>query len=125
MRHYDPLKAPTPQDWMSLDEAERIHLVEKYHRKARIRLPNAKLHAVFHVIVENQIAAGNQYPVQRTVQRLMDEGLDRHDAVHAIGMVLAEHVGSRVQMTEPQASDPNDPYFAAIEGLTAEQWRRS
>jgi len=81
---YDPLEAPEPEEWLAIDEAERIDLVKDYHRRARVRLPNEKLHAVFHVVVENQITLGNEIPVQSTVQRLMAEGLDRHEAIHAI-----------------------------------------
>ena len=59
---YDPLEAPEPEEWLAIDEAERIHLTQDYHRRARIRLPNEKLHAVFHVVVENQIARRTQMP---------------------------------------------------------------
>jgi hypothetical protein len=37
-------------------EQERIDLVQDYHRRARIRLPNAKVHA----IVEAQIALADE-----------------------------------------------------------------
>src|ERR1700676_270077 len=80
---YDPLEAPEPEQWLALDEGERIHLAQSYHRRARVRLPNEKVHAVLHVVVENQIALGDEMPVQRTVQRLIAEGLDRHEAIHA------------------------------------------
>jgi hypothetical protein len=46
------------------------------------------------------------------------------DAIHAIGMVLAEHIYD-VLKTEPLSQDPNAPYFAALERLTVEDWRRS
>src|SRR5450759_783466 len=82
----DPLDAPEPEEWLAIDEAERIHLAQDYHRRARVRLPNEKLHAVLHVEVENQIALGNEMPVQGTVQRLMAEGLDRQEAIHAIAV---------------------------------------
>ena len=60
MKHYDPLKPPDPERWRSLDEQEQIDLVHDYHRRARIRLPNATVHAVIHVVVENQIALGDE-----------------------------------------------------------------
>jgi hypothetical protein len=60
MRRYDPIKAPTPEEWLALDEQERIILAEDYHRRARIRLPNATLHATMHAVVENQIALGDE-----------------------------------------------------------------
>jgi len=124
LQRYDPLKAPDPEEWLALDEQERIALAQDYHRRARIRVPNAAAHAMAHAIVENQIALGDETPVRRTAQRLMDEGLDRHEAIHAIGMVLFEFINDL--MRAPAAdSDPNAPYFAALERLTAEDWRRS
>lgn len=126
MKRYDPLKAPDPQEWLSIDELQRISLAQEYHRRARIRLPNVKAHAMVHVIVENQIALGEEIPV-RTLQRLMAEGLDRHDAVHAIGLVLAEFIRvilSKSEIEDPERrSDPHRPYYAALEMLTAESWR--
>jgi hypothetical protein len=77
MKRSDPLQAPEAEEWLWLDESERIRLAAEYHRRARIRLPNVKVHAVFHVIAENQIALGDKIPVRRTLVRLMEEGLDR------------------------------------------------
>jgi Domain of unknown function (DUF1841) len=92
VQRYDPLEAPNPEEWLELDEQERIDLVRDYHRRAGIHLPNEKLHATLHAIVEAQIALGEETPAGRIAQRLISEGLDRHDAIHAIGMVLAEHL---------------------------------
>jgi hypothetical protein len=124
MQRCDPFKAPDPEEWLALDEQERIALARDYHRRARIRVPNATVHATAHAIVETQIALGDETPVRRTAQRLMEEGLDRHQAVHAIGMVLFEFM---FDLANAPASDgdPNLPYFAALERLTAEGWRRS
>ena len=107
-----------------LDEQERIDLVREYHRRAGIDLPNEKLHATLHAIVEAQIALKEETPVRRIAQRLIGEGLGRHDAIHAIGMVLAEHIYDVLKTTKSD-KDPNAPYFAALERLTAEDWRRS
>ena len=124
VRRYDPLKAPEPEEWLLLDESERIRLAAEYHRRARIRLSNRKLHAQFHVIAENQIALGDKIPVRRTLVRLMEDGLDRHEAIHAIGLVLGEHMYDLVHGAVAQP-DPNQPYFTALDRLTAEEWRRS
>jgi hypothetical protein len=129
MKRYDPLKAPDPQEWLSMDEQERISLAQDYHRRADIRLPNEEGHAIAHAIVENQIALGDEIPVRRTIERLMAEGLDRHEAIHAVGMILMEFfhdVMSRVEGEHPERGrDPNSPYYAALETLTAESWRKS
>jgi hypothetical protein len=117
---YDPLVPPDTAKWIELDESEQIHLVEAFHRRARIALPNERIHAVAHVIVENQLASGDALPVAPTLDRLLREGLDRHDAVHAIGQVLMEIMHS-VQTGELRG-DPSDRYFQRLGLLTAESW---
>jgi len=124
MQRYNPLEARNPEEWLALDEQERINLARDYHRHARIHLPNEKMHATLHAIVETQIALGDETPARRTAQRLICEGLDRHDAIHAMGMVLAEHIYV-LKTTNSDQHDLNIPYFAALERLTAEHWRRS
>jgi hypothetical protein len=126
MKIYDPLKPPDPEEWPSLDEQERLQLVQDFHLRARIRLPNAKVHAVIHVVVENQIALGDETPAKRTVQRLMSEGLDRHDAIHAVGLVLAEHMNNLLAKPEAEiGQDSNLAYYKALEQLTAKDWLAS
>ena len=61
-------------------------------------------------------------PARRTAQRLMDEGLDRHEAIHAIGSMFAKFI---LRSTPESVAEPNAPYFAALERLTARGWRRS
>ena len=124
MKHYDPLKPPDPERWRSLDEQEQIDLVHDYHRRARIRLPNATVHAVIHVVVENQIALGDETPVRRTVQRLISEGLDRHQSIHAVGSILIGDINELVRGLDPGA-EPISSYYVALDGLTAEDWLRS
>jgi hypothetical protein len=109
-----------------MDEQERLQLVENFHQRARIHLPNAKVHAVIHVIVENQIALGDEIPVKRTVQRLMSEGLDRHESIHAVGSVLIGHLGELLGRPEAETgADPNHPYYTALDQLTAKGWTQS
>jgi len=118
---YDPAKTPDPANWLSLDEDQRIASVVKYHNQRRETLPNTRLHAALHVIVENQLAEAIP-AVREALSRLLGEGLDRHEALHAIGSVLATHLFH--QMKGQSASvDPNDRYFKDLESLTASSWR--
>lgn len=87
--HYDPAHEPDREQWSTLDEAERIAHVTEYHRRARIKLPNLRAHAAMHVAVENQALMGDETPVAATLVGMMNEGLDRHDAVHAVASVLS------------------------------------
>jgi hypothetical protein len=124
MKRYDPDTAPNPEEWLALDEDERILLVKDFHRRARVQLPNANVHAAMHVAVENQIALGDSLPVKRELERLKRDGLDRHDAVHAIASVLADHMFTLVNEPQAIAGDPNEAY-KALSRLTAHKWRSS
>ena len=120
---YDPNEQINSDDWLALDESERIQLVRRYHRRQRIRLPNETIHAVVHVIVENQVALGDTFPAKAVLLRLMKEGLDRHEAIHAIGSVLSEKLF--VVISEQKAvSDLNADYMEKLKSLTAESWRK-
>lgn len=124
MDRYDAEMAPDPRGWLRLDEGERFVLVEEYHRDARIPLPRKarRLHAAMHAVVENQVAL-NDEPVVRALGRLMREGLSRHDAVHAIGSLVAEQIYDTLKVQDtPEVS--NARYHAAIERLTAAGWRK-
>lgn len=123
MKRYDPDKGPDLNEWRDLDESERIEVVRRYHRKAGIELPNEQIHAAMHVIVENQIAEGDRIPVRETLVRLMSEGLDRHDALHAIATILAELLYGSLKNTAPD--DLNAAYFAGLSSLTAQGWLES
>ena len=87
MDRYDPDTDPDPKEWMGLDDDERDHLVEEYHRDKHVEIESLRMHVNFHVVVESQVAMGDEIPVQKTLTRLMREGLSRHDAVHAIGSI--------------------------------------
>jgi len=124
MEAYNPERTPEPETWLGLDEQERIVLIETYHRGARIKLPNVTAHALLHAIVENQIAL-NLDPVVRAMHRLGKEGLTRHDAVHAIASVVAEHLFDILKTNQnDDAAALQARYYAAVERLSAASWRR-
>ena len=117
---YDPDRAPETSWWSSLTENEQIAAAEDHHRRAGIKLPRPQIHAATHVIVENQVLLGDETPVAATFERLLREGLSRHDAVHAIGSVLAPVM---VEIMQSEISgDPNLTYYQRLEELTAEGW---
>ena len=121
MEQYDPDRDLAADEWLDLDEQERMMLVEDYHRRYRIRMPNVEAHAVVHAIVENQLALGEPVVVA-TFARLRREGLDRHDAIHAIGSVLSAHLHSLLRDLHGQ-DQPNERYHEALSKLSASKWR--
>jgi hypothetical protein len=121
METYDPLAAPDPVLWLELDEQERLALVEEHHDSAGVELDKSTLHAVMHTVVENQLALRDER-VMQTLERLMAEGLDRHDALHAVGSVLAEHVFGILSGGTKESASTNK-YYRALEELTAASWR--
>jgi Domain of unknown function (DUF1841) len=119
---YDAIEQPDPESWLELDETERVDLVINYHRRIGVQLETPKLHAMAHVVVENQVALGEATPVPETLDRLMDEGLDRHEAVHAIGNILTRIVFDAVHKPD-DGGDINARYNRELALLTAADWR--
>lgn len=124
MDDYAPDIAPSPEEWLALPEEERLRLVERYHAAAGIEIPKARLHTAIHTIIETQLAD----PVPDVVDamaRLRSEGLDRHEALHAIGSVLLQHLVQLHNGELAGSGDPNAEYYAALRTLSAKAWLAS
>ena len=120
MREYDPNASLDPEKWDLLDENEKLALVQQYHEQFDSDLPNLALHSLVHMIVENQIALGDKLPVAATLARLEREGLDRHDAIHAIASILLNHLHEILSGSDTKVS--HEQYYEALTALTAESW---
>ena len=123
--HYDPESAPDARQWLALSELERIRLAQNYHVSARVKVPSMKAHAAIHAAVENQVASGYG-PSKKAMARLVSEGLSRHEAVHAIGSVVAQFIYelNKGQTPEQQASF-QARMGEAINQLHAQEWLSS
>jgi hypothetical protein len=120
MREYDPSATLDPEKWDLLDEDEKMALVQQYHEESDSDLPDLALHSLVHTIVENQIALGDEIPVAATLARLEREGLDRHDAIHAIASILVNHLHEILSGSD--AKGGHEQYYEAVTALTAESW---
>ena len=118
---YDPDHGPASADWLGLDEGARLEQVRAYHRRERIAVANERLHAAIHVVVETQAALGEAVVVD-TLERLQREGLSRHDAVHAVGSVLADRIldAMRTKTAGPRLAVS---YLESLKALTAQAWK--
>ena len=117
---YDADSDPDPESWLALGEQERLELVQEHHEREGAELPNAVLHATIHAIVENQLAMG-ELRVRETLDRLRTEGLDRHDAIHAIGSVLSELIWHAARGSSGDVKP--EKYLEGLTKLSAKRWR--
>ena len=120
-RTYNPNRAPGKW-WGKLDDWERQGLVERYHRKKRIELPNERLHAAMHVVVENQALLEDETPVAAALRRLQSEGLTRHDAIHAVATELSSLIFEIHSGGTFSGDDAIEQYYDGIRDLTKEKW---
>ena len=124
MEEYDPLKAPDPQQWLKMDETERLTLVEKYHEKMNVELEDPRMHAIMHVIVENQLAE-NIPDVVEAMERLQFQKLNRHNAIHAIATVLADFFWELIRRGKSYSDMPaEEAYLKELRKLTKRSWYR-
>jgi hypothetical protein len=121
MDAYNPDVAPTPSQWLELDEGEAVIIIEDYHKdtEPEVEEGRLRLHAVIHSVVENQIASKNPEQTAETLERLMSEGLSRHNAIHAIGTLVSDLIFE--VMNEQREVDP-EAYAQKLSLLTAEDW---
>ena len=118
---YEANDQPHSATWLELDETERVDAVMDYHRRAKLIWKTSSF-TMTHVVVENQVALGEATTVPATLNRLMHEGLDRHDAIHAVGSILMSIVFDVFQ--EPDlGGDTNARYSRELATLTAAGWR--
>ena len=116
---YDASCAPDPEVWLATDEAQKLAAVEAHHRALGVDLPNARLHATMHTIVENQLAAGAPAASRATLERFVAAGVTRHEAVHAIGSVVA---GAIWDVLRRQTSVDQGAMIAALGRLDPADW---
>lgn len=120
MSKYDPAIGPDPAEWGSLEDDEKLEIVQQYHEQHDADLPDVALHSLIQTVVENQVALGAETPVADTLARLKKEGLDRHDAIHAVASVLVNYLYE--MMGGSDASGHTEQYYEALTELTAESW---
>ncbi len=121
MEEYKVSIAPDPKEWLSIDEYTRLELVVEFVNKfeTHIENPAKRIHASLHVIVENQLAMESE-PAPETYSRLRKQGLNRHEAIHAIGAVISEDMFEIMQGNKHQELKYQD----RLRKLTAKRWKK-
>jgi len=121
MKKYNPSESIDANDWLAVGELERSELVRRFHQGLDEPLPEDSLpgHALIHVIVENQIATDVEL-VPETIAKLVRQGLDRHEAVHAIGALISAQMFNLAQGNIEKVCTVK--YKRQLKKLTAKRW---
>ena len=118
---YDAEATPDPAEWLATTEEGRLAAVRRHHRRVKHDVGNPQRHAAIHVIVETQLA--ERHPAATdALNRLIGEGLRRHEAIHALGSVVAADIFDIMKSKRPH--DP-EAYARQLQRLTAAAWRAS
>ena len=120
MKQYNASKKPTPELWLSLDDDARLELVEQYVEKFERKIDDSakSIHASIHMVVENQLALNEDVTI-KAYQRLMQQGLKRHETIHAIGAIILESIESGMK---EKSDEPIVNYKNRLRKLTAKRW---
>jgi hypothetical protein len=121
---YDAAVGPEPAAWRALDERERLSRVARFHNEtlpAAQMPPSMQRHAAMHVLVESQLADARPAEAPAALRRLMDEGMSRHEALHAVGWLTTEHMRRAMDAQRPV---DEAAYAADLATLTVRSWLR-
>jgi hypothetical protein len=121
---YDAGRAPKRHRWLKMSEGDRMDQVETYHEESRPHPPasNPTMHAITHVVVETQLALDDPPEVRKALERLLEGGIERHEAIHAIGTLVTEHIlGSMQEGGKPDSGS----YVEALGALSASTLRNN
>lgn len=119
---YDADRGPSLELWLALSQADMVAAIEHYHRRHHLRRRSDALraHAVLHMAIETQIAEGEPAEARAALERLRRQGLDRHEAVHALGAVFSTQLGLALQ--NDRFDDAG--YARELKAVDAATWRR-
>ena len=119
---YDADVGPDGPGWLALDDEEQMQRVQKYHEltsKPGDEPPNLQRHVGMHVLVEQQVARDEPPEAAQALARLRRDGMNRHDAVHAIGFILTEHMKRAMESRTPV---DESAYGRELSQLTLKSW---
>lgn len=99
--------------WDRIDKITEEELEEIGH--------NPVMHILFHQTIENQIAGGDPPETAETLERLMNQGHSRHEALHQISAVLADEI---FEMLDSERTYNNRLYVKKLQRLGRPRSRR-
>lgn len=102
----------------------RRHAIAKEHAEnphPHLELKRLKAHLLIHDMVEQQLEAGHPSEVLDALRRLTGGGLSRHEAVHAIGALVAKEAFAMLRDKRPF---DEDAYKSSLKQLTVKNARQ-
>ena len=90
------------------------------HRDPHPPILHPRLHAAMHAVIETQVAMADPPAVVQTVARLVADGLDRHQAIHAMASVAGD---SAMGAVDKGWRFDAEAYATALASLHADDWR--
>lgn len=125
MNTYNPLVEPNKEEWLALSECDRIDSVKEFHENSNDdefeEEAALSIHSTLHVIVENQLAMGVAL-ISETIAKLTRQGLDRHEAIHAIGAIISEDIFDVMRGEKTEFSPIR--YRKKLDKITAKRWKK-
>jgi len=103
MDKYNPNESVDSKNWLDLELA-----VEALN-----------VHSTIHVLVENQLAMGVEL-IPETIAKLIRQGLNRHEAIHAIVAIISEDIFDLLKGNAEDFSQKK--YRRKLEKITAKRW---
>lgn len=123
MDTYNTSVRPDKEQWLEATESERVSAVREFHEKSEVYLDEKaiEIHSAIHVVVENQLAMGVEL-LPETLAKLMRQGLDRHEAIHAIGAIISGDILAIIRGEVTEYSPKR--YRKKLEKITAKRWKK-
>ena len=104
--HYDPAEPIDAEEWLSIDEDERLHAVQVWVSDLTgAGIEDCVLTAVPILVVENQVAMGNPPVTRATLERLLDAGIDRRTAIRVMGEIMLDSLDAAVSGNPDPVTD--------------------
>lgn len=117
---YSPIQDPDTRVWLACSENDRLNSVLAFHERQGLNRADLRHHAILHVVVENQLA--DQVPaMQEKLEELIQDGLDRHEAIHALGSVVSR-LFTRMAQKQDIRPDARLDYENVLAALSVKSW---
>ncbi len=116
---FDRLDPDDPDERSLLIQAEHPEFAEYLADSSwqgEIDGTNPRFHLTMHEVIANQLWADEPPEVWRAAKRLREQGMERHDVLHELAGVMAEHMQPTLLRGEPF---DEDAYRRALDGLAS------